>query len=224
MLSQHTETHLQESSYSCSHNHWFSICTALVACSVCCHNCVLCMLSQHTETHLQESSYSCSHNHWFSICTALVACSVCCHNTQSTQPERYRYWTNGYVNSCTSCPEDGPVGPKHVETQQCTNKIVTSVGFHSICWKDARYKKLKIYYFLLCRYRLSHFPSLFTSPFLPTWFELSGSRCYSHYYDGVQHCQFVWTLLPASFNPKSHLLWSQYAFTGWSVSGCCIRK
>jgi len=24
------------------------------------------------------------------------------------------------------------VGPKHVETQQYTNKIVTSVGFHSI--------------------------------------------------------------------------------------------
>ena len=26
-----------------------------------------------------------------------------------------------------------PVGPKHVEIQQYTNKIVTSVGFHSIC-------------------------------------------------------------------------------------------
>jgi len=25
------QAHLQESSYSCSHNHWFSICTALVA-------------------------------------------------------------------------------------------------------------------------------------------------------------------------------------------------
>jgi len=36
------------------------------------------------------------------------------------------------------------VGPKHVEIQQYTNKIVTSVGFHSICWKDAPYKKLKI--------------------------------------------------------------------------------
>ena len=29
------QAHLQESSHSCSHNHWFSICTALVACSVC---------------------------------------------------------------------------------------------------------------------------------------------------------------------------------------------
>ena len=29
-----TQTHLQESSYSCSHNHWFSICAALFACSV----------------------------------------------------------------------------------------------------------------------------------------------------------------------------------------------
>ena len=28
--------HLQESSYSCSHNHWFSFCAALFACSVCC--------------------------------------------------------------------------------------------------------------------------------------------------------------------------------------------
>ena len=27
-----------------------------------------------------------------------------------------------------------PVGPKHVEIQQYTNKIVTSVGFHSICY------------------------------------------------------------------------------------------
>ena len=27
------QVHLQESSYSCSHNHWFSICTALFACS-----------------------------------------------------------------------------------------------------------------------------------------------------------------------------------------------
>jgi len=37
------------------------------------------------------------------------------------------------VNSCTNSPEDGPVGPKHVNIQQYTNKIVTSVGFHSIC-------------------------------------------------------------------------------------------
>ena len=36
------------------------------------------------------------------------------------------------IKSCTNSPEDGPVGPKHVETQQYTNKIVTSVGFHSI--------------------------------------------------------------------------------------------
>jgi len=37
------------------------------------------------------------------------------------------------VNSCTNSPEDGPVDPKLVEIQQYTNKIVTSVGFHSIC-------------------------------------------------------------------------------------------
>ena len=66
---------------------------------------------------------------------------VLCMYIQSTRTERCRYWTNGCVNSCTNSPEDGPVGPKHVETQQYTNKIVTSVGFHSIRWKDARYKK-----------------------------------------------------------------------------------
>ena len=99
------------------------------------------------QAHLQESSHSCSHNHWFSICTALVACSVCCHNRQSTWPEQYRHWTNGCVNSCVNSPEDGPVGPKHVEIRQYINKIeiVTSVGFYSICLKDARYKKLKIW-------------------------------------------------------------------------------
>jgi len=36
------------------------------------------------------------------------------------------------VNNSTNSPEDGPVSPKHVETRQYTNKIVTSVGFHSI--------------------------------------------------------------------------------------------
>jgi len=29
------QAHLQESSYSCSHNHWFSVCAALFACSIC---------------------------------------------------------------------------------------------------------------------------------------------------------------------------------------------
>ena len=28
------QAHLQESSHSCSHNHWFSVCTVQVACSV----------------------------------------------------------------------------------------------------------------------------------------------------------------------------------------------
>ena len=110
------------------------------------------------QAHPQESSHSCSHNCWFTICTALAVCSVCCdrswwllstqtgHNVQSTRPERYRHWTNGCVNSCVNSPEDGPMGPKHVEIRQYINKIeiVTSVGFYSICWKDARYKKLKI--------------------------------------------------------------------------------
>jgi len=49
-----------------------------------------------------------------------------------SRTEWHRYWTNGCVNSCTNSPEDGPVDPKHVEIQQYMNKIVTSVGFHSI--------------------------------------------------------------------------------------------
>jgi hypothetical protein len=38
---------------------------------------------------------------------------------------------NGCVNSCVNSPEDGPVGPKHVEIRRYMNKIeiVTSVGF-----------------------------------------------------------------------------------------------
>jgi len=72
----------------------------------------------------------------FLCCSVRVLC---------TRTEQHRYWTSECVNSCTKSPEDGPVGPKHVEIQQYTNKIVTSVGFHSICWKDARYKKLKTF-------------------------------------------------------------------------------
>ena len=53
----------------------------------------------------------------------------------------------------------GPVGPKHGEIRQYTNKIVTSVGFHSIRWKDVRYKKLKIY---LLRLRIKTDLSLYT--------------------------------------------------------------
>ena len=30
------QAHPQESSHSCSHNHWFSVCIALAMCSVCC--------------------------------------------------------------------------------------------------------------------------------------------------------------------------------------------
>jgi hypothetical protein len=35
------------------------------------------------------------------------------------------------VNSCVNSPEDGPVGPKHVEIRRYMNKIevVISVGF-----------------------------------------------------------------------------------------------
>ena len=80
------------------------------------------------QAHPQESSHRCSHNHWFSVCTALAV-----DNIESTRPEQYRHWTNGCVNSCVNSPEDGPVGPKHVEIRQYINKIeiVTSVGFYS---------------------------------------------------------------------------------------------
>ena len=37
-----------------------------------------------------------------------------------------------YVVACLGDYSLLPVGPKHVEIQQYTNKIVTSVGFHSI--------------------------------------------------------------------------------------------
>ena len=39
--------------------------------------------------------------------------------------------TNGCGNSCVNSPEDGPVGPKHVEIRRYMDKIetVTSVGF-----------------------------------------------------------------------------------------------
>ena len=47
-------------------------------------------------------------------------------------------------------PEDGPLGPKHVEIRQYTNKIeiVTSVGFYSIqevllCHSVMNYYKVK---------------------------------------------------------------------------------
>ena len=95
------------------------------------------------QAHLQERSYSCSAAHLQESSYSWIVTKTG-HNIQSTRTERHRYWTNGCVNSCTNSPEDGPVGPKHVETQQYTNKIMTSVGFHSICWKDAQYKKLKI--------------------------------------------------------------------------------
>ena len=66
--------------------------------------------------------------------TTIVSVSVRSGRVHTEHASRAdRYWTNGCVNNCTNCPEDGPVGPKHVETQQYTNKIVTSVGFHSKC-------------------------------------------------------------------------------------------
>jgi hypothetical protein len=44
-------------------------------------------------------------------------------------------------------PEDGPVGPKHVEIRRYMNKIeiVTSVGFKFHMLKGCTVQKLKIY-------------------------------------------------------------------------------
>jgi len=72
-----------------------------------------------------------------SVSVLLWPCALYVHNVQSTRPEQYRYWTNGCVNSCVNSPEDGPVGPKHIEIRQYINtiEIVTSVGFYSIWGK-----------------------------------------------------------------------------------------
>jgi hypothetical protein len=53
----------------------------------------------------------------------LVTVTKTSHNIQNTRPERYSHLTNGCVNSCLNSPEDGPVGPKHVEIRQYINKI-----------------------------------------------------------------------------------------------------
>jgi len=52
-------------------------------------------------------------------------------------------WTNGCVNSCVNSPEDGPVGPKHVEIRRYVNKIetVTSVGFSFLMLKRCTVQK-----------------------------------------------------------------------------------
>ena len=121
------QAHLQESSYSCSHNHWFSFCADLFACSVC---------TQFSTCFGPTGPSSGEFVQLFAqplvqyLCRSV--CVLCMDNIQSTRTERHRYWTNGCVNSCTNSPEDGPVVPKHVEIHQYTNKIVTSVGFHSI--------------------------------------------------------------------------------------------
>ena len=74
------------------------------------------------------------------LCRSLRVLCVLSREQSGTETEPMVVWT-----AVRTLLKMGPVGPKHVEIQQYTNKIVTSVGFHSICWKDARYKKLKIY-------------------------------------------------------------------------------
>ena len=49
----------------------------------------------------------------------------------------------GSVNSCVNSPEDGPVGPKHVEIRRYINKIETgtSVGFSFLMIKRCTVQK-----------------------------------------------------------------------------------
>ena len=51
--------------------------------------------------------------------------------------------TNGCGNSCVNSPEDGPVGPKHVEVRRYMNKTetVTSVGFSFLMLKRCTVQK-----------------------------------------------------------------------------------
>jgi len=51
--------------------------------------------------------------------------------------------SHNHWNSCVNSPEDGPVGPKHVEIRQYTNKIeiVTSVGFSFLMLKRCTVQK-----------------------------------------------------------------------------------
>ena len=89
------------------------------------------------QAHLQENSHSCSHNHWFGIRTVLVAYRTREQNGMDTVR------TNGCWNSCVNSPEDGPVGPKHVEIRRYMNKIerVTSVGFSFLMPKRCTVQK-----------------------------------------------------------------------------------
>jgi hypothetical protein len=66
------QAHPHENSHSCSHNHWFSVCTVRAACSVCCVTYIACGPNG-TQAHPQENLHSCSHNHWFSVCTVRAA-------------------------------------------------------------------------------------------------------------------------------------------------------
>ena len=62
------------------------------------------------------------------------------------------------MNSCVNSPEDGPVGPKHVEIRRYMNKIeiVTSVGFFiSYAEKMHGTKSLKLTYIVSSCYLLS---------------------------------------------------------------------
>ena len=82
------------------------------------------------QAHLQESSHSCSHNRWFLQClyrSGRVLRIYGARELNGTDTVR----TNGCVNSCVNSPEDGPVGPKHVEIRRYMNKIeiVTSFVF-----------------------------------------------------------------------------------------------
>ena len=98
----------------------------------------------------------------------LVTVTKTGHNIRSTRTERHRYWTNGCVNSCVNSPEDGPVGPKHVEIRRYMNKIeiVTSVGFSFHMLKRCTVQKAQN----LSHEKLNPFRCKFHSPGFEIWF------------------------------------------------------
>jgi hypothetical protein len=99
------------------------------------------------QAHPQENSYSCSHNHWFSGCTVRATCSVCTeHADRTVQPLNQWLWEQlcefswGWACRPETCRD-----PSIYE--QNWNSDIRWFS-HFICWKDARYKKLKISHIL----------------------------------------------------------------------------
>ena len=82
--------HPQESSHSCSHKHWFGVCTALTVCSVCCtQHIIYCRIS----TCFGPTGPS-SGEFTQLFTQPLVQCLYCSGRVlciQDTRPEQYRH-------------------------------------------------------------------------------------------------------------------------------------